>query len=135
MTRQIVFTQKAAKPPATYSQAVKAAGLVFVSGTSPADAATGAIIGSTRYYDWWPQSREIAIGFTFLTRPYWGGGANHEMKQLMLSHAFKWADTVWFHVGEHNARSRRALEKIGARFTHQVEGKAFYRLEKPVTAS
>jgi 2-iminobutanoate/2-iminopropanoate deaminase len=47
MTRQIVFTSKAAKPPATYSQAVKAAGLVFVSGTSPADAATGAIVGST----------------------------------------------------------------------------------------
>jgi len=98
------------------------------------DNATDAIIGSTRYYDWWPQSREIAIGFTFLTRPYWGGGANHEMKQLMLSHAFKWADTVWFHVGEHNGRSRRALEKIGACFSHQVEGKAFYRLEKSVTA-
>jgi hypothetical protein len=32
MTRQIVFTEKAATPPATYSQAVKAAGLVFVSG-------------------------------------------------------------------------------------------------------
>jgi len=47
MTRQIVYTEKAAKPPATYSQAVKAAGLVFVSGTSPADAATGVIIGST----------------------------------------------------------------------------------------
>jgi RimJ/RimL family protein N-acetyltransferase len=98
------------------------------------DNATDAIIGSTRYYDWWPQSREIAIGFTFLTRPYWGNGANHEMKQLMLSHAFRWADTVWFHVGEHNGRSRRALEKIGACFSHQVEGKAFYRLEKSVTA-
>lgn len=31
MTRHIVFTSKAAKPPPTYSQAVKAAGLVFVS--------------------------------------------------------------------------------------------------------
>ena len=47
MTRQIVFTAKAAKPPATYSQAVKAAGLVFVSGTAPADPETGAIKGST----------------------------------------------------------------------------------------
>lgn len=47
MTRQIVFTSKAAKPPATYSQAVKAAGLVFVSGTSPADPVTGALVGST----------------------------------------------------------------------------------------
>jgi 2-iminobutanoate/2-iminopropanoate deaminase len=47
MTRQIVFTDKAAKPPAVYSQAVKAAGLVFVSGTAPHDPATGQIVGST----------------------------------------------------------------------------------------
>jgi 2-iminobutanoate/2-iminopropanoate deaminase len=47
VTRQIVFTTKAAKPPATYSQAVKAAGLVFVSGTAPADPETGAIKGAT----------------------------------------------------------------------------------------
>ena len=47
MSRQIVFTDKAAKPPATYSQAVKAAGLVFVSGTAPVDPATGAIVGRT----------------------------------------------------------------------------------------
>jgi len=43
MPRRIVFTGKAPKPPPTYSQAVKAAGLVFVSGTSPADPATGSI--------------------------------------------------------------------------------------------
>jgi 2-iminobutanoate/2-iminopropanoate deaminase len=47
MARQIVFTANAAKPPATYSQAVKAAGLVFVSGTSPADPATGSILGTS----------------------------------------------------------------------------------------
>jgi 2-iminobutanoate/2-iminopropanoate deaminase len=47
MPRQIVFTSKAAKPPPTYSQAVKAAGLVFVSGTAPTDPATGAIKGTT----------------------------------------------------------------------------------------
>ena len=45
--RQIVFTDKAAKPPATYSQAVKAGGLVFVSGTAPIDPATGKIKGPT----------------------------------------------------------------------------------------
>jgi 2-iminobutanoate/2-iminopropanoate deaminase len=47
MSRQIVFTSKAAKPPATYSQAVKAGGLIFVSGTGPNDPATGAIQGTT----------------------------------------------------------------------------------------
>ena len=47
MPRQIVFTPKAAKPPAAYSQAVKAAGLVFVSGTAPQDPETGVIKGAT----------------------------------------------------------------------------------------
>jgi 2-iminobutanoate/2-iminopropanoate deaminase len=45
--RQIVFTSKAAKPPPMYSQAVKAAGLVFVSGTAPTDPATGSFKGTT----------------------------------------------------------------------------------------
>ena len=47
MARDIVFTSKAAAPPATYSQAVKAAGLVFVSGTAPVDPGSGAIRGVT----------------------------------------------------------------------------------------
>lgn len=47
MARQIVFTPKAAKPPPAYSQAVRAAGLVFVSGTAPVDPTTGAIKGSS----------------------------------------------------------------------------------------
>ena len=47
MGRQIVFSDAAPKPPATYSQAVKAGGLVFVSGTAPTDPATGAFAGTT----------------------------------------------------------------------------------------
>jgi 2-iminobutanoate/2-iminopropanoate deaminase len=47
MARQIVFSSKAAKPPPMYSQAVKAAGLVFVSGTAPTDPTTGALKGTT----------------------------------------------------------------------------------------
>lgn len=47
MPRQIVSTQNAPKAPPTYSQAVKAAGLIFVSGTAPTDPATGAIVGAT----------------------------------------------------------------------------------------
>jgi 2-iminobutanoate/2-iminopropanoate deaminase len=47
MARQIVFSMKAARPPATYSQAVKAAGLIFVSGTSPHDPVSGTINGTT----------------------------------------------------------------------------------------
>ena len=47
MSRQIIYTANAAKPPAAYSQAVKAGGLIFVSGTAPADPATGQITGTT----------------------------------------------------------------------------------------
>lgn len=47
MTREIIFTPRAAKPPPTYSQAVKAAGLIFVSGTAPTDPLTGAFKGTT----------------------------------------------------------------------------------------
>jgi 2-iminobutanoate/2-iminopropanoate deaminase len=47
MPREIVYTDQAARTPAVYSQAVKAAGLVFVSGTAPRDAATGDIVGET----------------------------------------------------------------------------------------
>jgi 2-iminobutanoate/2-iminopropanoate deaminase len=46
MSRDIVFTSNAAKPPATYSQAVRAGGLIFVSGTGPYDR-TGAIVGTS----------------------------------------------------------------------------------------
>ena len=47
MARRIVLSARAAKTPATHSQAVKAAGLVFVSGTGPFDPVTGVITGAT----------------------------------------------------------------------------------------
>jgi 2-iminobutanoate/2-iminopropanoate deaminase len=47
MAREIIFTSKAAKPPASYSQAVRAGGLIFLSGTAPHDPQTGGVVGST----------------------------------------------------------------------------------------
>ena len=47
MSREIIHTTNAPTPPPTHSQAVKAAGLVFVSGTGPYDPATGSITGDT----------------------------------------------------------------------------------------
>ena len=47
MTKTIIHTGDAPKPWAGYSQAVKAAGLVFVSGTGPLDPATGEVVGET----------------------------------------------------------------------------------------
>jgi len=47
MSREIIRTPNAPSPPATYSQAVKAAGLIFVSGTGPFDPATGEVVGGS----------------------------------------------------------------------------------------
>jgi len=47
MARDIIRTPNAPAPPPTYSQAVRAAGLVFVSGTAPIDPVTGKIAGET----------------------------------------------------------------------------------------
>ena len=47
MVKQIVFTDKAPSPPPSYSQAVKARGLIFVSGQGPFDPVTGDVVGVT----------------------------------------------------------------------------------------
>ncbi len=47
MAREIIQTPNAPAPPPAYSQAIRAAGLVFVSGTAPLDPVTGKIAGDT----------------------------------------------------------------------------------------
>ncbi|MBK6424586.1 MAG: RidA family protein [Gemmatimonadetes bacterium] len=47
MPRTVIRTTNAPAAPPTYSQATRAAGLIFVSGTAPVDPATGALAGST----------------------------------------------------------------------------------------
>ena len=77
------------------------------------DTTTGALIGSSRYYDWDETQRVVAIGYTFIDRDHWGGHYNRALKTLMLDHAFQFVDRVIFHVGVDNLRSRRAMEKLG----------------------
>jgi N-acetyltransferase len=78
------------------------------------DTKTKQVIGSTRFHGYDSEKSEIEIGWTFLARKYWGGRYNAEMKQLMLTHAFKFVESVVFFVGEDNIRSQKATEKIGA---------------------
>ena len=85
------------------------------------DNATGEVIGSSRYYGLDETNKRVNVGYTFLTRKYWGGGFNAEMKGLMLDHAFQYVGAARFEVGETNLRSRRALEKIGARLAGKTE--------------
>lgn len=79
------------------------------------DRSSGAFVGSSRYHGYDAARREIEIGWTFLARSHWGGGHNHELKRLMLLHAFRFVATVLFYVGSANVRSQLAVERIGAR--------------------
>jgi len=47
MAKEIISTDNAPRSLAGYSQAVKAAGLVFVAGQGPFDPATGEVVGET----------------------------------------------------------------------------------------
>lgn len=103
------------------------------------EADSGNIIGSSRYYEWNLEKKEISIGYTFIERSHWGKGTNRELKELMLNHIYQWAGAVWFHVGEVNMRSRRAIEKLGANLSHskerELEGKPFTQLYYKLEAS
>ena len=72
------------------------------------------IIGCTRFYDYFPDKKEIKIGYTFFSRDCWGKPFNKSTKLLMLSYAFQFVDQVIFHVGANNIRSQKAMEKLGA---------------------
>ena len=71
-------------------------------------------IGSSRYARLNTALSEIEIGWTFLSRQYWGKGYNSEAKRLMIDHAFQFVDSVFFVCAKTNFRSRRAVEKLGA---------------------
>jgi N-acetyltransferase len=88
------------------------------------DAASGAVIGSSRFQGLdETDGGSVEIGWTFLARSHWGTPTNPEMKRLMLAHALASVAEVRFLVGETNIRSRRALEKIGAKLTDRREAR------------
>jgi len=86
------------------------------------DQAAGDVIGCSRFYESDDAPGDICIGFTFLTRAHWGGLSNGRMKALMLAHAFKRFDAVWFHIGADNLRSQKATMKLGAVYMREVRG-------------
>lgn len=98
------------------------------------DQATGEVIGSSRYSGYDEACEEIEIGSTFLGRAYWGGRYNRELKSLMLRHAFTFACSVVFRIGEKNLRSRKAIEKIGAELvdvpSRRLAGHVVYRITR-----
>lgn len=79
---------------------------------------SGRVIGTTRLLDIHPRDKKIEIGVTWIASEFWGSGVNAECKQLLLEYCFEilGVNRVQFRTKAGNARSRRALEKIGALF-------------------
>lgn len=74
-------------------------------------------IGSTSLWHIDRVHRSLEIGSTWLARPFHGSGINRECKELLLAHAFEvlGMNRVVLQTDELNLRSRRAIEKLGAR--------------------
>jgi len=82
---------------------------------------TNRVIGSSRYYEYDKNANSIAIGYTFIGRDFWGKGYNPSIKKLMFDHAFCDVDTIILHIGATNFRSQKAIEKIGASKTGEID--------------
>ena len=82
------------------------------------EAATGELVGSTRYLALRPEHRGLEIGWTWLAPAHWQTGANVEAKLLMLEHAFERLGClrVEFKTDSRNERSRAALAALPAQF-------------------
>lgn len=80
------------------------------------DARTGAVVGTTSYYDISEGRGSVAIGHTIIGRPWWRTGLNTEAKLLLLTRAFDElsAERVEWHVDTDNERSHQAVLRLGA---------------------
>lgn len=96
------------------------------------DKSEGIVIGSTRFYSHDAAAEAVRLGYTFLCPRYWGSGANQEMKEALLEHAFKIVEQVYFDIGKENFRSRKAVEKLGAVECASDDEKVVYGLSKDV---
>jgi RimJ/RimL family protein N-acetyltransferase len=91
----------------------------------------GRVVGTTSYSEFqpwqWPAAcaeqrtdrpDAVEIGYTWLAASAQRTGCNTEAKLLLLSQAFdEWSvHRVAFRTDERNARSRRAIERLGAHF-------------------
>lgn len=79
---------------------------------------SGRLGGTTRYLDIRRRDRALEIGYTWLAPEFQRTAMNTEAKFLLLRHAFEGlgAVRVQLKTDERNERSRRAIERLGARF-------------------
>lgn len=77
----------------------------------------GRIVGATRYMNVQAAHRRLEIGGTWYAASVQRTGLNTECKWLLLQHAFEQLDCIAVELRTHvlNQRSRRAIERLGAR--------------------
>lgn len=82
--------------------------------------ADGEFVGCGGLRPYKPEAQILELGFHLLPA-YWGKGVAIEAGQAVISFAFDERHAKVLFAGHHpgNAASRRALEKLGFRFTHE----------------
>ncbi len=88
------------------------------------------IIGSSRFKPVKDVENAIEIGWSFLSRDYWGGNYNKSMKELMINYAFGFVEDIIFYIGKDNIRSQKAVEKIGGRRINGTHLKHLIKVSK-----
>lgn len=81
------------------------------------DKASGAIAGMTTYMNIEAAHRRLEVGSTWYRASAQGSGLNIACKRLLLEHAFEALGCVAVEFRTHffNQRSRRAIERLGAK--------------------
>jgi RimJ/RimL family protein N-acetyltransferase len=92
------------------------------------------MIGGTSFLDISPQNRSLEIGRTWIAPSLQGTGFNTEVKYILLKYCFESMQLarVFFKTDSNNIRSRKALEKIGAKYegtlrNHMLRDDGTYR--------
>jgi len=79
---------------------------------------SGQFVGSTRYCSINTADKSLEVGFTFITPEFQRSYINTHAKYCLLKHAFEelGAIRVEFKTHESNNKSRKAIERLGAKF-------------------
>ena len=82
--------------------------------------------GSTSFGNISLKHKRLEIGWTWLGKNFQGTGLNKNCKFLMLQYAFEQFETerLAFRSNSRNAKSRRAIEKLGAKYEGELRRQA-----------
>lgn len=86
----------------------------------------GAVVGTTCLLAIDERNKKLEIGGTWYTSKVRGTVVNPACKYLLIEHAFKWgAQRVEWKTDSNNARSRAAIEKLGAKLEGTLRNHMF----------